>query len=53
MSDRKVYIIIFLLLLVVLGLTGYYLHGKGIFDISKDKEVVEYEDGRGDGGDGY
>ena len=52
MSDRKLYIVIFLLLLAILGLTGYYLHGKGVFDISKDKKVVENEDGQGDGDDG-
>lgn len=52
MSDRKLYIVIFLLLFAILGLTGYYLHGKGVFDISKDKKVVENEDGQGDGDDG-
>ncbi len=52
MSNKRIYIVIFLLLLVVLGLTGYYLYEKGVFDISKDKEVAENEDGKGDGGEG-
>ena len=35
------YVIVFFLLLVILGLTGYYLYKKGVFDFPKNKEVID------------